>query len=172
MTKFQNILAVCAVALAFAGHQATAQNSVRLFKDELEKKVGNKKGVAAAKAAGRTIKRFLRRDAEKAVAFVRIGNAAVTDVSRKNQLGRTADIILLNASRGFLGSDLLTDRRFSRFVRLVVRRLPGNQKTDAVLGKISDTLIRVNLSRGGRATQDQFLRNLVYGAGGQIPPMS
>ncbi len=171
MTKFQNILAVGAVALAFAGHEAAAQSSVRLFKDELDQKLGNKKNGAAAAVISRTIKKFTRRDASKVVAFARIGNRSLKKLVRDNLRGRTALTILSGTARGFLGVATL-DRRFSRFVRLIIRKLPNSEKTPAVLQPISDRLIAINRSRGGAAAQDQDIRDLVYTSGGEVPPTS
>jgi hypothetical protein len=172
MTKIPNILTVGAVVLAAAGHQASAQSSVRLFKDDLAQKIGNKTNGAAAKSISRTIKKFVRRDVGKSVAFARIGNRSLKKLVRNNLRGAAALTILKGTARGFIGANGNLDRSFNRFVRLVIRKLPNSEKTPGVMLPIADRLVRVNLSRGGSSAQSQFIRDLVYTSAGLVPPMS
>ncbi len=171
MTKIQNILAVGAIAASAFVHQASAQNTVRQFKDELADKLGNKKNKAAAQVIARTIKKYSRRDSKRVVAFARLGNKSLEKLVRDNLRGNAAVTILRGTARGYFGAARL-DRRFAGAVRLIVRRLPNSQKTPAVLKSISDRLIKVNLGKGGSAALDQTIRDLVYNAGGETPPTS
>ncbi|MGC1481111.1 MAG: hypothetical protein WA771_11445, partial [Chthoniobacterales bacterium] len=79
--------------------------------------------------------------------------------------------ILKGTARGFIGANGVLDRRFNRFVRLVIRKLPNSEKTSSTLQPIADALIKVNRSRGGSAQQDQVIADLVFRAGGEQPPV-
>ncbi len=172
MTQFHKLLAVGAVTVSVIAQSASAQSSVRLFKDELDQKLGNKKNGAAAKVISRTIKKFVRRDANKVVAFARIGNRSLKKLVRNNLRGQTALTILKGTARGFIGANGELDRSFNRFVRLVIRKLPNSEKTPAVIRPIADRLVQVNLSRGGSAAQSQAIQDLVYTSAGLVGPMS
>lgn len=171
MTKFSSLLLAGALAFSAVAPQLSAQSVVRQFKDDLDKKLGSKKNAAAAKAIARVIKKFTRRQPEKSVAFARIGNRSLKKAVKNNLRGAAALTILKGTARGFIGANGVLDRRFNRFVRLVIRKLPNSEKTSSTLQPIADALIKVNRSRGGSAQQDQVIADLVFRAGGEQPPV-
>ncbi len=171
MTKFYSLLTAGAIALVAIAPQASAQSIVRQYKDELDSKLGKKTNGAASKVVARVIKKYLRREPGKAVAFARIGNLFLKKSVKNNLRGEAALTLLKATARGFIGANGELDKTFNRFVRLVIRKLPGSEKNAAVLQPIADALIQVNRSRGGNVAQDQFIADLVFGAGNQAPPV-
>ncbi len=172
MTKFYSLLTAGAIAFVAIAPQASAQSAtptIRDFKEDLAKKLGNKKNNAASKAISRVVKQYTRRLPSKAVAIVRIGNKSLQNAVKKNLQGKGADFLLTGASRGFIGANGNLDRTFNRYVRLVMRKLPNNQKTDNVAQRIANSLIKVNRSRGGLPF-NQFITDLVYTSAGLTPP--
>lgn len=170
MTKIYSLLTAGVIAFLAVAPQASAQ-SIRDFKDELAQKLGNKKNIGAAKAISRVVKKYTRRLPDKAVALVRIGNKDMLKVVKKNLMGKAADFLLTGASQGFIGANGNLDRTFNRYVRLVMRKLPGSQKTDAVAQRIANSLIKVNRSRGGLPF-NRFITDLVFTSAGLVPPVS
>lgn len=179
MTKFYSLLTAGVIAFVAVAPQASAQNTadfgVKGFKTELAKKVGKKTNVGASKAISRVLKKYLRRNPDKAVAFVRIGNkemysAFSSNKNKKRLAGKTADIILTGASQGFIGANGKLDTTFNRYLRLVMRKLPGNQKTDATAQQIANSQIKINNSRGGAIFTDRIITELVFTAAGLTPP--
>ncbi len=158
----------CAVLTALAltagaAHADTLQVSVvGEFRDELMTGIQNRNNVAAARFVARTVRKYVRRDPRKSVAYARLGNAVLRKTVRKELRGEAAIVVLTSVMPAALNSDGKLGRTFARMLRFMTRKLPNSEKNSTVLDPLINRLLRISESRGGSVAQSQFIRDIVY----------
>ncbi len=167
----KTLAAVLALGLTLTAPVCTAadRSSVRKFKAELTEGLGKRTDLAATRIIARTLRESIRRDSRRSVAYARLGNRALRDRVETSLRGRAAVVIFRESGPQLIDSNGRLDKTFSRFVRLIIRKLPNRQKIDPVLNPIAERLVQISESKGGPPEQSQLIRDIVESAAPPAP---
>lgn len=173
MIKPISLLSIAAVAMLGTAPMVQAQSPVKAYKEDLAKAIGSKTGTAACKAASKVLGKYALSDPSKIVSFVKLAQKSLSKVVDDKLAGKCVQSqVKAFAGNYFKGLKKYdpADRKFSKAVTLLVSKLPKSQKTDPVLQKIYGELDKVNTKNGGGGSARQVMADLVFDAGGKLPP--
>jgi hypothetical protein len=170
-SKFLSAFTAVAVALiASASPSFAAKMTPGQFNVALKQAVGTKSGPAAYNAAANLYKKALsdKNNKKFAIAYTNMVLKALKKPVKANLQGKSAAALANALTIGYFKGMAFKpqDSKFAKSLQLLIKKLPGSQKTDST----AQLIAQIVLKKGGTVADINFINQTVYNAAGQNPP--